>query len=237
MAIAFADDVCLVAKSPEEAQTLLHHAQYYYVAASATLCAPKSVWTGTRPPGAWEIELFFPWSEYQVTEEEVSLLATECRAWHKDRSSTAGTRAPAHPADVREVRGKGVILSRDQLYLEGLGDSVSAGNTVSAAFPPLHPGRPALPRPEGPRQSLRSGSRSDSFRGSVHGGCTEMHYSPGVSQRRGPELPLLIPLPILPSPSSSLLPLFSPGPTGKGAPRGPSLRHHGPQSATSLLCF
>jgi hypothetical protein len=77
VAIAFADDVCLVAKSPEEAQTLLHHAQYYYVAASATLCAPKSVWTGTRPPVAWRIELFFPWSEYQVTEEEVSLLNTE----------------------------------------------------------------------------------------------------------------------------------------------------------------
>ena len=54
-----------------------------------------------------------------------------------------------------------------------------------------------------------------------------MHYSPGVSQRRGPELPLLIPLPILPSPSSSLLPLFSPRP---GVPRGPSrsLRHNGP---------
>ena len=30
-----------------------------------------------------------------------------------------------------------------------------------------------LPRPEGPRQSLRSGSRSDSFRGPGQGGCTE----------------------------------------------------------------
>ncbi len=113
-----------MAKSPDEAQTLLHHAQYYYTAASATLCAPKSVWTGTRTPGAWRIELFFPRSEYQVTEEEVSLLATECRAWQKERSPTAGPRAPAHPADVRAVAGKAVILSRDQLYLEGLGDSV-----------------------------------------------------------------------------------------------------------------
>ena len=41
VAIAFADDVCLIAKSPDEAQILLHHAQYYYVSASATLCAPK----------------------------------------------------------------------------------------------------------------------------------------------------------------------------------------------------
>ena len=110
----------------------------------------------------------------------------------------------------------------------------SVGNTVFSAFPPLQAGRPALPRPEGPRQSLRSGSRSDSFWGSGQGGCTEMHYSPRIWQRRGPELPLLFPLPILPSPSSSLLPLFSPRP---GVPRGPSLRHDGPQSATSLLCF
>ena len=36
VAIAFADDVCLVAKSPAEAQVLFHHAQYYYTAASAT---------------------------------------------------------------------------------------------------------------------------------------------------------------------------------------------------------
>ena len=37
----------------------------------------------------------------------------------------------------------------------------------------------------GPRQSLRSGSRSDSFWGSRQGGCTEMHYSPGISPKRG----------------------------------------------------
>ncbi len=34
-----------------------------------------------------------------------------------------------------------------------------------------------LPRPEGPRQSLRSGSRSDSFRGPGQGGCTEIFYA------------------------------------------------------------
>jgi hypothetical protein len=47
-----------------------------------------------------------------------------------------------------------------------------------------------------------------------------MHYSPRIWQRRGPELPLLFPLPILPSPSSSLLPLFSPRP-GVPLARGP----------------
>jgi hypothetical protein len=45
-----------------------------------------------------------------------------------------------------------------------------------------------------------------------------MHYSPRIWQRRGPELPLLFPLPFLPSPSVSLLPLFSPRPRG---PKGP----------------
>ena len=103
---------------------------------------------------------------------------------------------------------------------------ISVGNTVFSAFPPLQAGRPALPRPEGPRQSLRSGSRSDSFRGSVQGGCTEMHYSPRIWQRRGPELPLLFPLPILPSPSSSLLSLFSPRPGSQGGRRFVTMAHN-----------
>ena len=111
----------------------------------------------------------------------------------------------------------------------------SVGNTVFGAFAPLQPGRPALPRPEGPRQSLRSGSRSDSFWGSGQGGCTEMHYSPRIWQKRGPELALLFPLPLLPSPSSSLPPLSARGPGSQGGRR--VRRDHGPQSATSLLCF
>ena len=49
VAAAF-DDVARIAKTPAEAQMLLHHAQYYYTAASATRCAPKSVWTGTKAP-------------------------------------------------------------------------------------------------------------------------------------------------------------------------------------------
>ena len=121
VAIAFADDVCLVAKSPAEAQVLFHHAQYCYTAASATLCAPKSVWTGTHEPEAWRIELSFPSA---ATDEEVAALASECRAWQRIRSSAGGKRAETPHTDVREVRGSGVILSRDQLYLEGLGDSV-----------------------------------------------------------------------------------------------------------------
>ena len=121
VAIAFADDVCLVAKTPAEAQVLFHHAQYYYTAASATLCAPKSVWTGTHEPEAWQIELSFPST---ATDEEVAVLASQCRAWQRARSSAGGKRTDVPHTDVREVKGLGVILSRDQLYLEGLGDSV-----------------------------------------------------------------------------------------------------------------
>jgi hypothetical protein len=120
-----------VAKSPEEAQTLLHHAQYYYVAASATLCAPKSVWTGTQTPAQWQIKLSFPEKERSKNakkrKEEVTKLATECRAWQRSRSSSDGNHdGPKVPhTDVCEVSEKGVILSRDQLYLEGLGDPVN----------------------------------------------------------------------------------------------------------------
>ena len=121
VAIAFADDVCLIAKTKDEAQILLHHAQYYYVAASATLCAPKSVWTGTQPLAPWQIKLSFPW---EASDEEVSTLAASCRAWQQGRSSAGGQRQLVPHTDVREVQGSGVILSNDQLYLEGLGDSV-----------------------------------------------------------------------------------------------------------------
>ena len=68
--------------------------------------------------------------------------------------------------------------------------------------PPLLPG--FMPRPEGPRQSWRSGSRSDSFRGPGRAGCTEMHYSPQeLAENKGPSWLLfssLSPLPFLPSP-------------------------------------
>ena len=52
------------------------------------------------------------------------------------------------------------------------------------------------PRPEWPRLSflglVRSGSRSDSFRGPGRAECTEMHYSPGNLTRKGAGLPLLL---------------------------------------------
>jgi hypothetical protein len=60
-----------------------------------------------------------------------------------------------------------------------------------------------LPRPEleGPRQSLRSGPRSDSFRGPGRAGCTAMHYSPKIWPQTGGRAGSFPPL--LPSSPSS----------------------------------
>ena len=44
-----------------------------------------------------------------------------------------------------------------------------------------------------------------------------MHYSPRIWQKRRPELAILFPLPLLPSPSSSLPPLSARGPGSQGA--------------------
>jgi hypothetical protein len=57
---------------------------------------------------------------------------------------------------------------------------------------------------------VRSGSRSDSFRGPGRAECTEMHYSPGNLTRKGAGLPLLLLLftlasrPVLRSPGPGL---------------------------------
>ena len=74
----------------------------------------------------------------------------------------------------------------------------SVGNTVFGAFAPLHPGRPALPRPEGPRQSLRSGSRSDSFWGQVREDVLKCTIAPGFGRKGDPSSPSFSPC--LPSP-------------------------------------
>ena len=121
VAIAFADDVCLVAKSPDEAQILLHHAQYYYVSASATLCAPKSVWTGTKTPDPWKIELRL---HDQATVSDYQRLEDHCRAWRQGRAAALGVKDKLRPSHVHQ-RAPGVVtLSSDNLFLTGLGDSV-----------------------------------------------------------------------------------------------------------------
>jgi hypothetical protein len=108
VAIAFADDVCLIAKSPEEAQILLHHAQYYYVAASATLCAPKSVWTGTKTPDPWTIELRL---HEQATAQEYQTLESHCRAWRRGRADALGVKDQPRHANVHLFFGKHIYQS------------------------------------------------------------------------------------------------------------------------------
>ena len=121
VAIAFADDVCLIAKSPEEAQTLLHHAQYYYVAASATLCAPKSVWTGTKAPEPWKIELRL---HEQATAVDYASLESHCRAWRRGRAEVLGVKGSLRAASVHQHTPGVVTLTQDNLFLTGLGDPV-----------------------------------------------------------------------------------------------------------------
>ena len=55
-----------------------------------------------------------------------------------------------------------------------------------------------------------------------------MHYSPRIWQKRGPELALLFPLPLLPSPPSSLPPLSArgPGPMGGGVELAGIMAHN-----------
>ena len=121
VAIAFADDVCLIAKSPEEAQTLLHHAQYYYVAASATLCAPKSVWTGTKAPEPWKIEFRL---HEQATADDYANLEGHCRAWRRGRAEVLGIKGSLRSASVHQHTPGVVTLTQDNLFLTGLGDPV-----------------------------------------------------------------------------------------------------------------
>ena len=95
---------------------------------------------------------------------------------------------------MTKIRGEGGLKLQDLLdLLEQCGDQIFQGNCAISRPAPLAGG---LPRPEGPRQSLRSGSRSDSFRGPGRAGCTEMHYSPKIWPRtrgRAGSFPPLLP--------------------------------------------
>jgi hypothetical protein len=69
VALAFADDVCMLAESVPQAQQLLDAAQEYYVAASATLCAPKSTFTGNFELQPWSIEIVLPCTDESAVEQ------------------------------------------------------------------------------------------------------------------------------------------------------------------------
>ena len=121
VAIAFADDVCLLAEDMEGAQTLMNAAQEYYVAASATLCAPKSIYTSNRNRLPWEIVLTLPEGVHDKREGVMDL----CRKWRKQRASELGWRQDMPGNAVQRGRNPGTVrIQSDWLFLQQLGDTV-----------------------------------------------------------------------------------------------------------------
>ena len=122
MALAFADDVCMLAESVPQAQQLLDAAQEYYVAASATLCAPKSTFTGNFELQPWSIEIVLP-SASEATTDQVDELEAACRLWIRAHAKPTQRGDRSSLYDVRELKGdqRGIKLGGDVLYLSGLG--------------------------------------------------------------------------------------------------------------------
>ena len=112
---------------------------------------------------------------------------------------------------VSKACEKAPALAHLKKWSQALG--VSVRNKLFGEFARSQPAEGG-PRPEWPRLSflglVRSGSRSDSFRGPGRAECTEMHYSPGNLTRKGAGLPLLLLLftlasrPLLRSPGPGL---------------------------------
>ena len=121
VAIAFADDVCLLAEDMEGAQTLMNAAQEYYVAASATLCAPKSIYTSNHKQQSWEIVLTLPAGAHDEREKVMDL----CRNWRNQRATETGWRQNMPHNAVQAGRTPGTVkIQSDWLFLQQLGDSV-----------------------------------------------------------------------------------------------------------------
>ena len=105
----------------EGAQTLMNAAQEYYVAASATLCAPKSIYTSNRKRQPWEIVLTLPEGAHDKREGVMGL----CRTWRRQRASEIGWRQDMPTSAVQQGRKPGTVrVQSDWLFLQQLGDSV-----------------------------------------------------------------------------------------------------------------
>ena len=81
-------------------------------------------------------------------------------------------------------------------------------------FPDFARFQASMPRPEGPRHSLRSGSRSDSLRGFVMPVVLKCTIAPGISQKGTRARPRFSSALLSPAPLSSPLPLPGPVPPG-----------------------
>jgi hypothetical protein len=109
-------------------QAWLDAAQEYYVAASATLCAPKSTFTGNFELQPWSIEIVLPCTDESAV-EQVDELEMACRLWIRKHAEPTqrGDRSSPSLYDVRKLSGgqRGIKLQGDILYLNGLGDNIS----------------------------------------------------------------------------------------------------------------
>ncbi len=116
MAILFADDLALIAEKVEDAQFLLDATNEFYTAASATLCASKSLYTASDGIDAWSVQL----SGFDAVHTDAFL--KECRHWRTKRREALNMPARSHE-DI-ETKGGVVVLRNDPVVLEHSGDAV-----------------------------------------------------------------------------------------------------------------
>ena len=116
VAILFADDLALIAENVKDAQILLDATNEFYTAASATLCAPKSLYTASDDINAWSVRL----SGFDAV--HMDAIVMECRRWRTERR-TALDMLPRSHEDIAPKEGT-IILMNDPLILEHSGDAV-----------------------------------------------------------------------------------------------------------------
>jgi hypothetical protein len=121
VAIAFADDVCLLAENMAGAQVLMNAAQEYYVAASATLCAPKSIYTSNHKREPWEIVLRLPGGAANLKDK----LVEACWQWRQRRALEVGWRQEMPLSAVTGRQSGTVRIQAEWLFLRQLGDQVT----------------------------------------------------------------------------------------------------------------
>ncbi len=127
MAILFADDLALIAENVTDAQVLLDATNEFYTAASATLCAPKSLYTASDGIDAWSVRLS------GFDEVHTDAIVMECRRWRTERRKALDMPPRSHE-DI-EIKDGAVILMNDSLILEHSGDAVHWLNEDNVFIP------------------------------------------------------------------------------------------------------
>ncbi len=98
----------------------MNAAQEYYVAASATLCAPKSIYTSNRQRLPWEIALTLPAG---APNDQLEKVQVSCCKWRGQRDKELGWRQKMPISAVRVEQKSGTVrIQSDWLFLQQLGD-------------------------------------------------------------------------------------------------------------------